>query len=274
LASKQIKIYKILRTHNLITLILDYLKYQLIAKNADKIHSPFVFDWYYNHLLAHKNYYAFKQIEVIRNELYDNKNVILPSPLGAGSRKSNNEKKVSEIAKTSSIQHKYGAVLFELVNHFKAKTIIEIGACMGISSLYLALADSDAKVYAIDGHQPYLDIAKENALKANAGNINFIHGNFDETLPEVLNKINQVDLVFFDGNHQEEATLKYFELCIAKKYDNSIFVFDDIYWSTGMKRAWAKIKSHPEVSITLDLFQLGIVFFRKGIVKQDFVLEY
>ena len=255
-------------------MILDYIKYRLTAKNADKIHSPFVFDWYYNHLLVSKEYYAFKKIENIRNELFENFNNIESSPFGAGSKKSSNKKGIGEIAKASSIQHKYGAVLFELVNHFKAKIIVEIGSCMGVSSLYLSMADTTAKIYALEGHQPYLNIAKENALKAGVQNIDFIQGDFDETLPRLLNQLDEVDFVFFDGNHQEEATLKYFELCLAKMHENSIFIFDDIYWSKGMKKAWTKIKSHPDVSITIDLFQLGIVFFRKGIVKQDFVLKY
>lgn len=81
-------------------------------------------------------------------------------------------------------------------------------------------------------------------------------------------------MFFFDGNHQEEATLQYFEACLKKTNEDSIFVFDDIHWSSGMTAAWNKIKAHPQVSISIDLFQLGILFFRKGQAKEDFVLWY
>jgi len=80
--------------------------------------------------------------------------------------------------------------------------------------------------------------------------------------------------VFFDGNHRKEPTLKYFKQCLKKTNDNSIFIFDDIYWSEEMESAWNEIKANPEVSITVDLFELGLVFFRKGIEKQDFVVKF
>jgi len=274
LTSKQIKFIFLLRIqiHNI--LIKDYILYLLKAVNADKIHSPFVFDIYYNHLLKSKEYYAFNKINEIRLSLAMNASSISKSPFGAGKQYSNKRFKIAQLSEKSTIKHKYGKVLFDLVNYFEANRILEIGTCFGVSTLYLALPNSKAVVYALEGHQPYLDIAKENATKAGANNINFILGDFEQTLPPLLNQITSLDFVFFDGNHQEDATLKYFELCLSKKHENSIFVFDDIYWSAGMKNAWKKIKKHPDVSITLDLFQLGIVFFRKGIVKQDFVLKY
>lgn len=274
MASKQIKFIYLLRSQFIIILIKDYIVYLLKAVNADKIHSPFVFDIYYNHLLKSKEYYAFNKINEIRLSLAMNATSISKSPFGAGKHIKNKKLKIAKLSEKSTIKHKYGKVLFDLVNYFEAYSILEIGTCFGVSTLYLALPSSKAVVYALEGYQPYLDIAKENAAKAGAKNINFILGDFEQTLPQLLNQINHLDFVFFDGNHQEEATLKYFELCLSKKHDNSIFVFDDIYWSAGMKSAWEQIKKHPEVSITLDLFQLGIVFFRKGIVKQDFVLKY
>jgi predicted O-methyltransferase YrrM len=79
--------------------------------------------------------------------------------------------------------------------------------------------------------------------------------------------------VFVDGNHQKEATLRYFKLCLPKVHENSLLIFDDIYWSRGMKEAWNEIKAHPEVTVTVDLFWIGLVYFRKGQVKEDFVIK-
>jgi predicted O-methyltransferase YrrM len=77
-----------------------------------------------------------------------------------------------------------------------------------------------------------------------------------------------------DGNHRKDATLNYFEWCLPKLSQNSIMIFDDIYWSKGMKEAWAQIKAHPEVSVSIDLFWIGLVFVRKGQVKEDFIIRY
>jgi hypothetical protein len=41
-----------------------------------------------------------------------------------------------------------------------------------------------------------------------------------------------------------------------------------------MERAWAAIKAHPSVTVTIDLFYVGLVFFRKKQPRQDFWLRY
>ena len=81
------------------------------------------------------------------------------------------------------------------------------------------------------------------------------------------------DLAFIDANHKEEPTMRYFEQCLKLKTENSCFVFDDIYWSEEMKNAWERVKNHDEVSVSIDLFFVGLVFFRKGIMKQHFILK-
>ncbi len=81
-------------------------------------------------------------------------------------------------------------------------------------------------------------------------------------------------MFFFDGNHRKEPTLRYFEQCIHFSNENSIFVFDDIHWSKGMESAWEYIKNDRRVSITIDLFWFGIIFFVEGVEKQDFVIRY
>ena len=54
-----------------------------------------------------------------------------------------------------------------------------------------------------------------------------------------------------------------FNLGLEKKHHHSVFVFDDINWNEEMQKAWQEIKDHPEVTISLDLFYVGIIFFRK-----------
>ncbi|PJC61367.1 MAG: SAM-dependent methyltransferase, partial [Flavobacteriales bacterium CG_4_9_14_0_2_um_filter_32_27] len=80
--------------------------------------------------------------------------------------------------------------------------------------------------------------------------------------------------VFFDGNHTKNATLTYFNWCLEKANEQSVFVFDDIYWSEEMKCAWKEIKAHPKVTTTIDLFFLGIIFFNPDLSKEDFVLRF
>ncbi|HSP12266.1 MAG TPA: class I SAM-dependent methyltransferase, partial [Salegentibacter sp.] len=81
------------------------------------------------------------------------------------------------------------------------------------------------------------------------------------------------DLIYFDGHHTKEATLKYFELLLPTAHNESVFIFDDIHWSRGMEEAWEMIKKHPEVRVSIDTFYLGLIFFRKEQAKQDFIIR-
>jgi len=82
-------------------------------------------------------------------------------------------------------------------------------------------------------------------------------------------------LLFVDGNHRKEATLEYFNFFLSKAVNNSIFIFDDIHWSEGMEEAWKEIQSHEAVTLTIDLFFIGLVFFSKDfIVKQHFTIRF
>ena len=191
------------------------------------------------------------------------------SALAKGSRR-----KISEITKYASKSPKYGQLLFRLAAHFKSAEILELGTSMGISSLYLAAGNKTSNLTTMEGSTALAARAKENFKSLHSKNIRLIEGNFDNTLPDFLQSAGQLDLVFFDGNHRKEPTLNYFRQCLAKKHSGSLFIFDDIHWSDGMTEAWEEIKANPEVSITIDLHQMGLVFFREGKEKQHFVIRF
>ena len=160
------------------------------------------------------------------------------------------------------------------MDNFQPETGLELGTSLGISSAYIAKANATSSFTTIVGCSEIAAIAKENFASLNIKNVQQIIGNFDDELPKYLNRTEKLDFVFFDGNHRKEPTLNYFKQCLAKANDNSVFVFDDIYWSSEMKEAWTEIKKHERVTVTIDLFFLGIVFFRKEQARQDFILRF
>jgi predicted O-methyltransferase YrrM len=251
----------------------DYLLHRLKAKNRHGVHSPFVYrliDTVIYDLEA-KNVYA--EVENIREGLLNDTRIITITDLGAGSHVNNNrQKKISDIAHNALKPPKLAQLLYRLVADLKPRNIIELGTCLGTTTLYLQKAAPEAKVYTLEGCSETAKIATETFAK---GDINTtpVVGNFDDTLPAIINDIEELDFVFVDGNHQKDATLKYFEWCLPKTHDNTMLIFDDIYWSKGMKEAWAQIKAHPEVIVTVDLFWIGLVFFRKGQMKEDFLVK-
>ncbi len=251
---------------------LDFLRYFFRANNAHSIHSPFVFEFYNKIFKAKSVFPDFNLIEAERNKLLANKNTINRVDFGAGTKK-NTPQNISSLAKTSLKPKKWSQLLFRIIEYYNYKTIIDLGTSFGITTAYLAKAKKDVKVYTFEGCPETLRIAQSIFQNLNIQNVHCVLGNIDQTLEDKLNKIEQIDLVFFDANHKEEPTMRYFEKCLKLKTENSCFVFDDIYWSKEMKNAWESVKSHEEVSISIDLFFVGLVFFRKGIRKQNYILK-
>jgi len=129
-------------------------------------------------------------------------------------------------------------------------------------------------VITIEGCPQTAAVAGRNFKDLGIRNIELQVGNFDELLPDLIGTKPKLDFVYIDGNHRKDATLNYFNWCLPKVHENSLLIFDDIYWSEGMKEAWAQIKQHPEVTVTVDLFWIGLVFFKKGQAKEHFKIRY
>lgn len=254
-----------------------YCKYLLCArhKGGHDIHSPYIFNFVTNLLEIKEQYYAYREIENLIEELKASNELIECQGFGAGSNVNPKiSRSVANITKKSSIKVKYGRLLFRLINYFQPHTVIETGTSLGISTCYMAKANPKSMIYSIEACKNKIEKAKINFDKLKINNVDFINDNFDNALPKILLKINQLDFAFFDGNHQKEPTLKYFNLCIEKIQNDTVFVFDDIYWSPQMTEAWEVIKNHKQVTVTIDLFYMGIVFFRKELQKQHYVIRF
>lgn len=246
------------------------------AGNAHAIHSPFVYEVYTKAIRPKENKASeFKYIEQLRQQLLQDSTEIEILDLGAGSRKNkSNCRKIKEIARNAEKPARFGRLFYRLTNYLKPATILELGTSLGLTTAYFASAAPDSSLLTFEGCPETARIAQENFSRLGVDNIKTIVGNIDDTLPIALEKcVKGVDMVFFDANHRFEPTIRYYEL--ARQYANpgAVFIFDDIYWSDEMKLAWEYIKSRPEVTITIDLFWVGLVFFRKEQVKENFVLR-
>ncbi len=253
-----------------------YFKYLLKSRHykGHGIHSPFLYDFTQEVIFSNKKNSLFKEIRTVFKEYKKDQNIIQIDDYGAGSRVFKNRRRsVSNIAKTSSTQKKYGNLLFRMVEYFNIKYVLELGTSLGIGTMYLA-SSGKANVWTIEGDQSIYKKAKNTFEQAGLANIKSINALFDHALPKLLNKIPGLDLVYFDGHHKLEPTLSYFEQCLNQITNDSVFVFDDIHWSEEMEQAWESIKSHPKTRSTIDLFQMGIVFFRKELSKEHFVIRY
>jgi predicted O-methyltransferase YrrM len=228
-------------------------------------------------LIKNKNPYGdFEKLNSIRKKLLANSQVLEITDFGAGSKKmSYNKRAINQIAKHGIAQKKQAEFLYRLLNKFNPKNVIELGTSIGLTSLYLSKAIPKSNIYSIEGCPNLYQFSKNLFQEHHAQNINLINGNFNVVLPELLNELESIDLLYIDGNHAYEPTMQYFNLALEKKKPNSIFIFDDIYWSEDMEKSWKEICAHPEVKLSLDFFQFGIVFFRtEHKEKEHFVLRF
>jgi len=218
-----------------------YLTYWWKAQNEHSIHSPFVFDLYQKVIKDKKSsYYAFEEIEQLRKTLLESEESVEVEDLGAGSKRTNSpQRKVAEIAKNASKSPKIAQLLFRLVNYFQPLVILDLGTSLGLTTSYLArAAPSNAQFYSFEGSENLLEIASKNFQTLQIHDINLVKGNIDDTLPKIIENVSQIDFAFVDANHRYEPTKRYFELMLPKLTENSVLVFDDIYWSAEMTRAW------------------------------------
>lgn len=257
------------------SLAYHYLLYRLKSLRLHGVHSPFVFDLYENVIRHDGHFVAYQQIEDLRQQLLQDSATLSVTDLGAGSRtKVTRHRQIASIARTAAKPAKYSQLLFRLVNHFQPRTVLELGTSLGLTTAYLAAARQKSQIITFEGCPNIAAAAKKNFRQLQLSNIRLVTGHLDETLPATLPELPSADLVYFDGNHRYAPTMRYFETCLAKRTDESVFIIDDIYWSAEMTRAWREICRHPDVTISIDLFHLGLIFFRRHQPKQHFTLWY
>lgn len=253
----------------------SFAAFYMKAGNEHDVHSPFVFKLLTEAIYSRQHADAFDKIEIIRQNLLNNKNKIEVTDLGAGSSFDGRLQKrsISEIASKFSKPPRYCRLLYRLTGYLKPELMIELGTSLGISAMYQSAGNPNGLLYTLEGCEQTASCAVENFKNAGFKNIHCITGNFDLTFPKLLSEKHKVDYIFIDGNHTYDATMRYFHIAKSHIHEKSVIVFDDINWSDGMKKAWKEIKADQAVTISIDFFMLGMVFFNKGFTKQDFVLK-
>lgn len=257
--------------------VIRYIQYKIKARSKYDLHSPFVFDLWSRIIRDREQYKEFYMVEHLRQKLRSDSGYIRMCDRGARSTEVAWCRKVLQIrkiVKKSAIAPRYGKLLFRLVRHYNPQSILELGTSMGISTGYLSLGNPNAIVTTIEGCPETAEVAEKNFRILGLKNVRQITGNFDDVLPAYLDDMGNIDMVFIDGNHRKEPTLNYFEKILQHIHEKSVIVFDDIHWSDEMEEAWEIIKHHPSVKMSVDLFQMGILFFRDGLSKEDFVIGY
>lgn len=248
-----------------------YLKFLWHSKNEHGVHSPFVFSLITKCFYDKKTKAAYILLKKYRDSLLKNNNTIHITDFGAGSRVfKSNVRAISKIAQTAGITKKRAELLHRIVHYFEPNDILEIGTSLGLATSALSSGNKNSEVVTLEGCRETATIAQQQFKKFGLDNVNSVVTEFGRYLQTISHPF---QLIYFDGNHSKKATLDYFELLLPTVTNDSVWIFDDIHWSPEMEEAWNIIKQNQKVTVTIDTFQWGLVFFRREQEKENFVIR-
>ena len=248
------------------------------------MHSPFVFELVTKCFYNKKPHSNYELIRRYRKKLMKTTDTIKMTDFGAGSRVfSSEERKISAIAWNAGITPKRARLMNRLVRYLNIKNALELGTSVGIGSVAIA-AGNKINFTTVEGCPETAKVAEKYFQEFGFENITLKIGEFDSVLDEIANSTNKqsaeqdsktafYDLIFIDGNHQKSATLRYFETLLPLVHNDSLVILDDIHWSREMEEAWEEIKLHPAVTLTIDTYYWGLIFFRREQAKEHFVIR-
>lgn len=240
--------------------IRSFFQFYRVAVTKYQLHSPYVFELVMALLEDRRGYYAFRDIEEVRQKMHASTAILLVMDYGTGGNGKSQKRQVRQMARQSSSSTQQGRLLFRLAQFLQPKTMLEIGGAVGIGTLYLASAVRGAKIWSLEGCEQTQQLARLNAeVLGLAAGIQWRVGPFEQTLEPTLREMDALDLVFMDGNHRLAPTWLYFEQCLAYAHEQTVFVLDDVHGSSEMTQVWEKIKQHERVRLTLDFFDVSLV---------------
>lgn len=248
--------------------------YWLNAVDKHSLQAPFIYELYTSVIKKKSDDSEFKAIEELRSDLQHSTETIPVVDFGAGSKISNEHTRaIRDIASKGVTQKKYSELLHRLCQYLEARHIIELGTSLGINSLYLASC-GDSQLTTFEGCPALCQFATETFNHFKKNNIQIVEGNIDDHLAAFIENSLPIDMAFIDANHQYSATTGYFEAMLPKVHDQSCLIFDDIHWSAEMEKAWNEIRSHYRITLSIDLYQMGIIFFNPDLQKQHYTLQF
>lgn len=254
-----------------------YVQYLLKSKKNPGLDSSFV-KAIAKEVLPHRPSKAGLQIKDIQKSLSKNTRRVEYTDLGAGSGESGGgmvTKTMGQMAKVSSRKYREGELLHRLCAFLQPNVCLELGTHLGLSTLYQFSAVPQSRFVTIEGAKAVALLARQTWTYYGTENTPELHvGNFDTVLPALLSSGLKPDYVLIDGNHRYEPTISYARQLIEVMAGAGVIVFDDIYWSEGMKKAWEEIISWPEVRLSINLFQFGIIFLEPDRPKADLILTW
>ena len=250
-----------------------FLAFLLKSTNQHGVHSPFIFNLVTKGLYRKINAKKWESFQNIKNQLLDTKSFKKVTNFDIDSNVFKaNTLQTSKIEKIGAISNKKTRIIIKIIKYFKPKSILEIGTSLGVYTTALKAGNKTSNITTLENCKETSKVAKNIFENNHLEQIKIITGKFSKTISDVT-KNSTFDCILFNENHTKKETLVHFNNCVSTIHNNSFFIFNDIYRDTEMESTWSEIKNNPKVTVTVDLFYYGIVFFRKEQAKEHFKIR-
>lgn len=254
-----------------------FIDFMLGAGTLYRIHSPFLYELIDNVVVKSRMSPELQPVERLREECRNSHDIIHKTDYGRnaeGPAGTTYPVPLARLARTSVSSRRQALRLHHLAKYLRATEILELGTSIGITTAYLALSNPKARVMTLEGCPELAGLAVKNLEKLNIRNVEVFQGKFEEKVGEALSKLGKLDLLFLDGDHRKEPVIANFERCMPHFHNDTVVVIDDIHHSPEMEQAWEQLVTRKDVTISLDFFHCGWLFFRKESSKEHFRLRY
>ena len=245
--------------------VLDYVQHRLEAKNRHGVHSPFVYrliDEVIYDLHAKSDYPNLKHFcQILR---YDDRSILVHDQSTS----------VKVFVKNKCKSLRSAQLIYRLANYFSPNQVIELGTSMGIDTAYVAKSAPQARIISMDQDVDTAAFTSENLAKQAIKNVQILTGDLSQVFPDVLAELQSLDFVLINRGHDKEAMINYLNQCVPKLKETSVVVVDAIYRDKEMNEFWQQMKIHPQITVTIDLFQMGLAFVRPQQAEEHFKIRF
>lgn len=235
------------------------------------IHSPFVYNLVTKVIDEKCGYYRYSDIELVRKQLLQN-----TTPVTYTDRRSLNKQRtstVSKLTKREAVNQKQGKLLFRLTNYFKPTRILQVGSGMGLSTLYMTSYDKKVNCVVLEHEAAFTPVLEWVYEKARTP-VNLYTGSYKETLMPALKELKTVDFILFDIA-PESGDIEYlFRECLKCAHEKTVFVCVGINRSRVMSCFWKEICANSDMTVTIDLYSLGIILLEKKLHKRNYIVSF
>ena len=248
------------------------LNFLLKSSNQHGIHSPFVYDLITKCFYDKTPFSAYHNLKALRNELIHNQDLVNIKYYSEASKVfKSNHKKISTIVKDEGSSYKKQKQLYRIANYFKPKKVLELGTSVGLGSAAIAIASKNCIITTVEVNKNISAIAKKVFQSYQLNNIQIETSSFKNFFKKTNNE--NLDLVYLDGTYDKNSTIENFNSLLKYSHNESVFIFNNIYRSKEMTEAWNIIKKQKEITVSIDTFYWGFLFFRKEQPKQHFTIR-